>query len=365
MGRRFRSLLLRLRVAMQPMRERGWSPLAVLFMHVPAAALLRAWRVLAQRLDGGRIQQAFNLRRFIAFQDSLPGSALPRFYVIVMPNTLHFLLPCLALLAGRAQLVLLSNGASGWERDLLRTRFPGLPIFALRTVPWASIAHGHVINLLLENHRGNFGIIDHDCYVFDASLFDQLMPSAEECLLSLFGEESESLEFTFPLTFLLFFNAEALRLLMHRFGVGAQLYRAIPDSARSAMAQLGLDDRTFWKAYHNFRDTLHVLLAVALAEGQKIRFLSSHEDLPAMHVGGTSIGSHHAKSLPALYIHLRFLELLNDPVLNRRYAHLTAPLRTSAQALAHYDEQNPAWEPLPVVDTLMLRLRQRLSVPES
>lgn len=346
---------------MQPMRERGWNPVAVLFVHVPAAAFLRLWRLWAQRLDGGRIQRAINLRRFIAFQDSLPGSALPRFYVIVMPATLHFLLPCLALLDGRAQLVLLSNGARSWERDLLQERFPGLPLFELKTPPWVSIAHGHVINLLLENHRGNFGIIDHDCYVFDAALFDQLTPAPDECLLSLFGEESESVEFTFPLTFLLFFNAEPLRLLMQDYGVGAQLYREIPESARSAMAQLGLGDRTFWKAYHNFRDTLHVLLPVALAQGQKIRFLTSAEDLPAMHVGGTSIGSHHAKNLPALYIHLRFLELLNDPVLNRRYAYLTAPLRNSAEALAHCEHQESTWETLPVVDTLMRRLKDALN----
>ncbi|MCV2368007.1 hypothetical protein [Roseateles oligotrophus] len=346
------------------MRERGWGLFAVLLLHVPTATLLRVWRVFAQRLDGGRVQQAFNLRRFVRFQGSLPNSALPRFYVIVMPFTLHFLLPCLALLKGRADLVLLSNGARQWERDLLIKRFPDLPMFVLRTVPWASIEHGHVINLLLENHRGNFGIIDHDCYVFDGAIFDQLKPAADECLLSLFGEESRSVEFTFPLTFLLFFNAEPLRLLMRRFGIGAQLYREIPPSARSAMAQIGLGERTFWKSYHNFRDTLHVLLGVALAQGQQIKFLSSQEDLPAMHVGGTSIGSHHAKSLPALYIHLRFLELLNDPVLNRRYAHLTAPLRASADALAHCDRQDPAWNALPVVDTLMLRLRERLSARE-
>ncbi len=343
------------------MRERGWGLVAVLLWHVPAATLLRVWRVCAQRLDGGRLQKKLNQQGFVDFQDRLQVSDLPRFYVIVMPFTLHFLLPCLALLKGRVQLVFVSNGARRWERDLLKERFPAAPLFELRTLPWVSIAHGHVINLLLENHRGNFGIIDHDCYVFDGAIFEQLKPASDECLLSLFGEESYSVEFTFPLTFLLYFNAENLRRLMRSFGVGAQLYKEIPASARGAMAQIGLGDKTFWKSYHNFRDTLHVLLAVALAQGQKFRFLSSREELPAMHVGGTSIGSHHAKSLPALYIHLRFLELLNDPVLNRRYAHLTAPLRSSSQALQHCDPQDPAWQTLPVVDTLMLRLEQRLS----
>jgi hypothetical protein len=213
--------------------------------------------VLAHRLDGGRIQRAFNQRRFVEFQNGLADSPLPRFYAIVMPFTLHFLLPCLALLQGRAQVALLNNGARPWESQLLRERFPTLPMFDLWTLPWSSMAHGHVINLLLENQRGNFGIIDHDCYVFDDAILDQLTPAPDECLLSLYGEESRSVEFKFPLTYFLFFNAEVLLRLMRRFAIDARLYREIPVSARSAMARIGLGPTIFWKSYHNFRDTLH------------------------------------------------------------------------------------------------------------
>jgi len=106
-----------------------------------------------------------------------------------------------------------------------------------------------------------------------------------------------------------------------------------------------------------------VLLAVAVAERLKFRFLSADDEMPAMHVGGTSIGTHHAKNLCALYIHLRFLELLDDPLLNRRYAFLTAPLRSSAEALAHHDPRNPEWQMLPVVEHLVQRLRDNLKDP--
>ena len=358
-----RAYLRRLSNAMRPMRQRGLSLVAVLLVHVPVAALIRAWRVLAQPLNGGLIQRLFNQPRFVKFQDSLADSALPRFYVIVMPFTLHFLLPCLALLQGRAQIVLLINGARRWERRVLSERFPTLPIFDLWTLPFASVAHGHVINLLLENHRGNFGIVDHDCYVFDDAVFKQLAPASDECLLSLFGEESRSVAIRFPLTYFLFFNAEMLRQLMQRYRVDARLYRETPAGARDALASIGLGPTTFWKHYHNFRDTLHVLLAVAVAERLKFRFLSADDEMPAMHVGGTSIGTHHAKNLCALYIHLRFLELLDDPLLNRRYAFLTAPLRSSAEALAHHDPRNPEWQMLPVVEHLVQRLRDNLKDP--
>ncbi len=350
---RLKSYLRRLRTAMRPMQERGLGLVAVLLVHVPVAFLFRGWRVLAQPLNGGLIQRGFNQARFIKFQDTLKQSTLPRFYVIVMPLTLHFLLPCLALLQGRAQVVLLSNGARRWERRVLTERFANLPMFDLWTLPLSSVAHGDVISLLLTNHRGNFGIVDHDCYVFDDAIFKQLTPASDESVVSLFSETSRSVGAQFPLTFFMFFNAQALRRLMQRYDVDARLYRKTPATAVDAMARVGLGPTTFWKDYHNFRDTLHVLLAVALADGLKFRFLSSTEKRPAMHVGGTSIGTHHTKNLQAHYIHLRFLELLNDPLLNRHYAFLSAPLKQSADALAHADLSNPAWLWLPAFDTLM------------
>ena len=348
---------------MRPMRARGFGLVAVLFVHVPVAFLLRGWRVVAQPLNGGLIQRMFNQPRFITFQDTLAQSSLPRFYVIVMPLTLHFLLPCLALLQGRAQVLLLSNGARRWERQVLTKRFPHLPMFDLWTLPFSSVAHGHVINLLLTNHRANFGIIDHDCYVFDDAVFEQLEPASDECVVSLFSETSRSVGTTFPLTFFMYFNAEVLRLLMQLYHVDARLYRKIPATAVDAMARIGLGPAIFWKDYHNFRDTLHVLLAVAVAEGLKFRFVSSDDAQSAMHVGGTSIGTHHTKELQALYIHLRFLELLNDPEVTRRYAFMCAPLKKSADALAHTNLANPAWQWLPAFDSLMHRLRNELQKP--
>lgn len=353
--------LRRLRAVIEPMRARGLGAVYIVLIHFPIALLLRCWSLVAQPLNGGPIQRALNQRRFAAFQDRLAQSALPRFYVIVMPSTLHFLIPCLALLQGHAQLVLVVNGARSWERRLLTKRFSDLPVFDLLTLPLSSVAHGNVITLLLEEQRGNFGIVDHDCYVFDPAVFAQLVPDDNECVLSLFSEQSQSVAITFPLTYFLFFNAPALLQLMQKYQVDARLYREIPETAREAMMRIGLGPFTFWKQYHKFRDTLHVLLAVAVADGMRFRFLSQSVESPAMHVGGTSIGTHHSKDIYSLYIHLRFIELLNDPVLTRRYGFLTAPLRSSAEAFSLRKETDPVWQRLPVVESLLSRLRASLT----
>lgn len=351
------------------MRDRRWGLAALLLVHVPVATVLRAWRAVAPQLNRAVNGLQFNRTRLAQFLDGVPGSELPRLVVIVMPATLHFLLPCLALLEGRAQVVLLGNGEHRWERGTLRKRFPELPMFSFRTLPSSSVAHGDVISLLLAHHRGNFGIVDHDCYIFDESLFGQLEPVGDEVLVSLFAERRRDLDAFYPLTHLMYFNVEALRGLMRRYGIDARLYRETPPSVREALARQGLGHGVYWKWYQNFHDTLLVLVAVAQDEDLSVRYLTAGDEAPALHVGGTSIGSHHTKSLAALYTHLRFLELLDDPLLLRRYAFMVAPLKSSQQALAlalaradAYAE-DPAWRGLPVVERLLLRLSEQLPDP--
>lgn len=362
---RLKTTLRRLRVAMRPMHERGLGLAAVLLVYVPVATVLRAWRVMALRLNRAVNRHRFCRNRLAQFLDGLPASDLPRLVVIVMPATLHFLLPCLALLEGRAQLVLLGNGEHRWERRTLRERFPEVPMFDLHTLPASSVAHGDVISLLLAHHQGNFGLIDHDCYIFDETLFGQLEPGGDELLVSLFGERSRDVDAFYPLTHLMYFNAGASRGLMSRHGIDARLYREAPPSVRDALARQGLRPGVHWKWYHKFHDTLLVLVAVAQDEGLRVRYLTTTDESAALHVGGTSIGTHHTKSLAALYIHLRFLELLDDPLLLRRYAYMAAPLKSSQQALAlaRADADDPAWRGLPVVERLLQRLCERLHDP--
>lgn len=356
-----RAQLRPLRAALLPMQRRGFSLAQALFVQLPAAVVLRAWRRIAAPINGGRTNRALNGRRLAAFQDALPASGPPRLYVIVMPRTLHFLLPCLALLEGHARLVLVDNGAHRWERRLLRRCQPGLPLLRLHRLPGSSVAHGDVVSLLIEHHRGNFGIIDHDCYVLDATLLANVEPAPEDCMVAWFEATNTRTGHRFPLTHLLYFNAEVLRALGRRCGVDARQYRTAPASARPALERIGLGAHGYWKDYHDFHDTLHVLLAVALDEGFGVRFEPLHGELPLVHLGGTSIGSHHTKDLFALYTHLRFIELLRDDEIRMRYARLTRPLRSSADALARRHPADPAWNGLPLLDALIARLEARRS----
>lgn len=354
--RRLRSALRPLRVALQALRARGHGRAAALLLQLPAAVALRGWRRLVAPVNGA-LNRIFDRSRFAAFQRRLPDPGGLRLCVIVMPHTLHFLLPCLALLQGGPPLVLLFNGTKSWERRLLRQRLPGVPTFRLSTLPATSQSHGEVIDLLLQPPAGDFVLVDHDAYVFDATLWQRLRPAADEAVVGVFAQHSETAGWDYPLTHLLAFNAPLLRGLMQRHRVDARLCRQAPARLAELLARVGLGRRRYLKDYQRFHDTLHLLLALARAEGLQLRLVPVDGAVPVLHVGGTSIGSHHTKDLFALHIHLRFLELVDDPLIRRRYAFLVRPLRSAAELVAAHDAADPAWQTLPVVDQLMQRLQ--------
>lgn len=340
------------------MLRRGHSWPIVILQQLPQAACLRAWRLLAQRINARLVDSRRNTAKFGRFQDGLTQSKLPRFLVIVMPNTLHFLLPCVELLRGRAQLVFIANGAEKWELQFLAARLPDVPMFVLPTLPFSSAPHGELLSMLLTHHREDFGIIDHDAYVLDPHLLMKLKPEQGECMVGVFAQHSERTGLQYPLTHLLYFNTKALRLLMRRWRIDARQYPAAPPQVANAFVSLGLGTTSYLKDYHTFFDTLHVLLVVAISEGLSVRFEPPDADPPVIHIGGTSIGSHHTKDLFALYIHLRFLELLDEPLVRSRYDYMVRPLRTSDDALRMHNAGDPAWRNLPLVEKLMLRLAE-------
>jgi hypothetical protein len=141
----------------------------------------------------------------------------------------------------------------------------------------------------------------------------------------------------YPLTHFLYFRIDVFKRLMAQYGVGAQAYRRVPEPARSRLRSLGLRDGETMKSYHEFYDTLHVLLALAYADGLDVAQIAPRMADTVYHIGGTSIGTHYTKDLIHLYTHLKFLELSGEPLLQRRYAPIAAPFNCSAEVHAQLE----------------------------
>lgn len=346
------------RLLYRRLRDRGHGRLSTVLWRVPHAVALRGYRKLAYAINDGLLQRWVTPARFRHFQAGLAGPPGGHFYVIVMPQTLHFLLPCLRLVANDLDVILLLNGARRWEADLLRARWPDLPQFRVATLPNSSVGHGAMINLLLRHNERDFGLIDHDLYLFDKAVLAQLRFADDEFLLCLLSDASADGKWVYPLTHFLYFRVEVFRRLMKRYGVGAQSYRRVPEPARARLTALGLRDGETLKSYHDFFDTLHVLLALGYAEGLGVRQIEPADDDAVYHVGGTSVGTHHTKDLAHLYTHLRFLEFAGEPLLQRRYASVAAPFTSAPQLRQHVPATPRAAHQMQVVDALMARLQR-------
>jgi hypothetical protein len=214
-----------------------------------------------------------------------------------------------------------------------------------------------MIDLLLRHNDTDFGLIDHDSYLFDKSVPAQLRFANDEFLLCLLEADADR-KWVYPLTHFLYFRVDVWRRLMERYGVGAQMYRKVPEPARSRLDALGLRDGVTLKSYHDFFDTLHVLFALACGEGLRARQIVTAEGSAFYHLGGTSIGTHHTKDLGQLYIHLRFLELADEPLLHRKYASIAAPFATAAELRPRLPETPQVAQQIRVVDELVDRLRR-------
>ncbi len=325
----------RTRLALRKMRTRGYSPLVAVCVHFPRVLLLRGYRILARGVNRSRIFRFLNersLRRFHAGDEA--HAAGGHFYVIVMPGMLHFLLPCLALVPPGVRVRLIANGARGWERRLVAQRFPRYPMCRLRSLPGSSLTHGDVISLLLETNSGNFGLLDHDCYVFDPAVFDDLAPGPAQCLTAVYGGVSARTGLPYPETYFLFLNTSVLRDIARRYDVEARTYHAVPEHLQSVVERAGLGLGVYVKDHVSFLDTLHLMLLLAIAEGFESRFLQWVDDSSIAHIGGTSWKTAETKELVECYADWRFLELAHDDILRRRYARRFRPFRSAAQVRA-------------------------------
>lgn len=355
---RLRANLRSARLLYQRLRARGRGRLGTVLWRMPQALAVRAYRKLAYAVNDGVLQRWVTPGRFRRFQAALDGQLGGHLYVIVMPQTLHFLLPCLGLVAPEARIVLLLNGAQQWEADLLRERFPGLAQFRVATLPWSSVGHGSMINLLLRNNDRDFGLLDHDLYLFDKTVLARLHFNHDEFLLCLLSDASTDGTWAYPLTHFLYFRVEVFHRLMQCYGVGAQSYRNVPEPARSRLAAIGLRAGATMKSYHDFFDTLHVLIALAYADGFEAAQIGLASQEGVYHVGGTSVGTHHTKDLAHIYIHLRFLELAGEPLLERRYAAMAAPFSRASELRGSAATTAYAVQQIRVADAMIERLRQ-------
>ncbi|MEM7225131.1 MAG: hypothetical protein AAF495_19290 [Pseudomonadota bacterium] len=361
---RARLIFRKLRTFYAKGRHQGYGPLQVFAKRLPSALLAKAYRRFTVWVNGRLVNPLINRGRLKAFHAGSGKGLKDPFYLIVMPDTLHFLNPCMRLVVGQATIVLLHNGARDWERAFLEERYPGLPAVALATVPGSSVNHGDVLNLLLETSPGNFGVLDHDAYVFNPEIFADLSFAEGELMLSYFYGYSTKAQIFFPYTHFLYFNRALMLDVMRRNRIDCNHYKRPRQEILEKLKAGGVEVEVALKDYHWFFDTLHLLYAVGYAEGLRVGFLDIDDDYAILHVGRTSTSTHTTKALTQVYIDLRFLELPCNRDLIEPYRAKITKCESSQKLRVTLPPTKEVQEILKDVDTIVDRLESHGALVE-
>jgi hypothetical protein len=172
--------------------------------------------------------------------------------------------------------------------------------------------------MLFDHHETNFGIIDHDLYIFNKDTFCRLTFEDGQCALGAFRIHNKKANIEFPTTHFMFFNMNLIRMVRSKYKIGAHMYRRIPRQTTEGLRSLNLGYHNFPKDYLNVFDTMNLLLVMALFEGLSFKFIGGGSR-DFFHIGGTSAvsGESHRQ-----FIGLKFLEMAQNEELRERYAHL-------------------------------------------
>ena len=120
------------------------------------------------------------------------------------------------------------------------------------------------------------------------------------------------------------------------------------------LAPIGLADAVALKDHHDFFDTLHLLLALARADGCDVAYAAA-ADGAVVHLGGTSSFVANTKTLLDTYVHLCFLELA-DARVRARYLPRFRPFASSEEVRARIPMTPAAFALIDSVDAVARRI---------
>jgi hypothetical protein len=274
-----------------------------------------------------------NTSRFKDFQNLHRNRLNNHFYIIVMPNILHFLKPCLKLIPKNKNIFLILNGTKSWEERYLRENYAYYPIFKLITFPHSSLSHGTLLNLLIENNQSNFGIMDHDLYIFNKEIFNKLIFNKDECVIGAFKLVNKKAALTFPTTHFMFFNVSLIKKIMVKYRIGAQTYTKIPSRLENKLSTINLGYNNWLKDYSDYFDTFNMILAMAFYEKLSVKILKLNaKDL--WHIGGTSsFARWYSPTAPnnlyLTYLNMKILEMPQNSLIRQKYSFLYSKFNSS------------------------------------
>lgn len=268
-------------------------------------------------------------------------------YIIVVPNTLHFLDLCLKLLPENYTPTLLINGAAPWEVEYLKrhhARFPQIALWgATSSQLWA---HGEVLDLLLESNEEPLTVIDHDCFILDPHVLELLRFDQEnDFAVAPFTYENIPAGILFPSTFLMVLNPPILNKVRKQYGISSGVAYSIPESLIEPLRRIGIGTHNYPYPTFNHFDTWQLLSSAAIAE-QLAFSRPSIVQSQLVHISCTSYfldvdtlsEERRLEAIHAHYGHMRILEQTKEVAFRERYLPYFSFYGSSDELLRRYPQ---------------------------
>ncbi len=291
-------------------RQRGESPGRTLLVHAPRRALRMTTDLGYRAYFATRATRGWSER----LQSVTAADARRPYFLIAVPDTLHTVLPCIALARDSVNLVVIGNGLRRWEAEMVRRIAP--TILELPAIRGTMIPHGIVLKILVDSVDFDFGLHDPDLFVFRPPLYAELEPRDGEMAVGAYGVTNGKTLLTFPTTHLLALDGRLLHRLCRKYSITPEVYSRTPSRLKTALSQIGIGDHNYPKDYLRFYDAFTLIWAMALSEGNRFRVLATPKSDDILHIGGIS---YDRTNLRLKYVHARFLTLPISRALSEDY----------------------------------------------
>lgn len=265
------------------------------------------------------------------------------FFIVLIPGSIHVFEICLKYIPPSVNIVLVLNGLDQWEQSYVKSRFNYPSIFIREMTK-----HGKILDLIFDNFKKPFGIIDYDCFVIDISLFERIINISNPSLMNaVFLYHDEVLNLDIPRTFFLFLNTPLINKIRKRYHLTADtcVYHELSQETKKQISKLGINDQI--KLMNNLSnlDTLHAILSLGFSKGLNVNFIEriDHETVSideVVHIGGISKPNeiHSMYSLRGAFFWRKSLEAHPSNELRQHYYKLFGD-KTSEELVKEHPER--------------------------
>lgn len=303
--------------------------------------ILRKFKSLTWRIT------TYTKQRFAKFSAARQIQALPTsldnpFFVIVMPGSLHILKIFMRYVPINLHCVFVLNGITDWEKRWLNKQFPDTWSINLD----ATLSHGMIMDLLFDNFKKPFGMIDSDCFVFNPLFFNEIQVLPNDVLCNaFFMYKNEDLDLFIPQTYFLFFNSIIITHIKNKYNINSDqiYYNKLNNIVRNKLLTLGIDSTHSPESYKKIFDTFRLIVLLGQTEGYKVNFIRefppiSKPNSELFHVGAVYFNDNTQllNGFKGSYFWRRSLESSDDPILIDHY-HASFGQLTSQELL----DKNP------------------------